>query len=106
MGHLCLSTEIPKVVDTVLRNLESFLGPRCYDVVIKRIEEDYLGGETDIRAAILRRPDLFERALIGLLGEMGEILLVKVCAEIRFENNRLYSSPGDLARCIVTTPKA
>jgi hypothetical protein len=106
MGHYILSREVPKVVDAVLRSLRDFLGPRCFDAVMTRITEDYLHGETDIRAAIAKRPDLFERALIGILGEVGEIMLVKVCAEIRFENNKHYSNPGDLARCLATMPKA
>lgn len=91
----------------MLRSLRDFLGPRCYDAVMTRIaEEDYLSSETDIRVAISKRPDLFERALIGILGEVGEIMLVKVCAEIRFENNQHYLNPGDLARCMATMPKA
>ncbi len=90
----------------MLQNIKDVLGPEVYDVIMTRIAEDYLDPEMDIRTAVMQRPDIFEGALVELLGQMGEILLVKMCQDIGLDDSLHYSRPGDLAKCMAMMAKA
>lgn len=68
-----------KVADAVLTDLHAVFGTRVFDTLVAMMVENHLGGEMDIRTAIMQRPDLFERAFIGILGEVGERILASVC---------------------------
>lgn len=74
------------------------------------IAEDYLG-EMDARTAIIERPDLFERAFVGLLGEAGKKILADICeglcAEFLLDENAADLKTGDLAECMaIIIPKS
>lgn len=86
-------------------NLEEILGIRILEAVAAKISEDYQGGEMDIRYAIIHRPDLFERAFIGMLGDIDERILghvwcSKLCEQFNLHPALTYHTAGDLIRCI------
>ena len=56
------------LAETILGSLEKTFGPVVFPVLMDIIVEDYLG-EMDARTAIIKRPDLFVRAFVGMLGE-------------------------------------
>ena len=103
---MCKLTPDPRdVADALLINLENTLGIRVFDALITNISLDYLGGEMDIRTAIIERPDLFERAIIGMLGSIGERILARIwCVNLReqfrLDPRLIYHNAGDLVRCI------
>lgn len=89
------------LADAILHEMQSFLGRIVYDVVMTRIIDDYLGGDADLRKAILQKPEAFESAFLGLLGDMGAILLSKTLGQIEFRSNHAsYSKQGDFARYV------
>ena len=73
------------------------------------IVEDYLG-EMDARTAIIKRPDLFERAFVGMLGEPGKKILADICEglcmEFLLDRNAAGLRTGDLAECMEIIPKS
>ncbi len=103
---MCTLTADPvNIADALLRNLENTLGIRVFEALITKISLDYLGGEMDVRTAIIDRPDLFERAIIGMFGGTGERILahiwcVNLRKQFRLDFDLVYHSAGDLVRCI------
>ena len=103
MTHLTPDAE--NVADVLLINLEGIIGTLAIDAIVEKISEEYLGNEMDICATIIRRPDLFERALIAILGEIGGRILAyiwcsKLCKQFRLDPSLTYQKAGDLVRCI------
>lgn len=98
-----------KLADAILNELQAMFGSRVFDLLAATIVKDHLGGEMDVRAAIIQRPDRFERAFIEVLGETGERILMNMCsrlhAELNLEGNFAYSKAGDLARCMAIAHK-
>ncbi|MEO9363207.1 MAG: hypothetical protein ABI348_04830 [Nitrososphaera sp.] len=98
-----------KLADAMLDDLQALFGSRVFELLAATIVKDHLGGEMDMRAAIIQRPDLFERAFIEVLGETGERILMNVCgrlhAELHLDENSAYSKAGDLARCMAIVRK-
>jgi hypothetical protein len=103
MTHLTPDAE--NVADVLLINLEGILGTLAFDAIVEKISEDYLGNKMDICATIIRRPDLFERALIAILGEIGGRILAyiwcsKLCKQLNLGSALTYQKAGDLTKCI------
>jgi RecB family endonuclease NucS len=104
--NMCkLPADPGNVADALLINLEDTLGIRVFEALITKISLDYLGGEMDVHTAIIERPDLFERALIGVLGCIGERILahiwcLKLRKQFRLDPSLTYHKAGDLVRCI------
>jgi len=98
--------------EALFTNLESLLGPRVFDAIIEKISYEYLGDELGLGTAIIERPDLFERAFIGIFGEeIGQEILAKTCERTKHElgldkeaeyNEITYSVKGDFAKFVVT----
>jgi hypothetical protein len=101
------SADSEKLADALLAKLEEIFGSLVFDTRVAMIVENNLGGEMDIRRAVMQRPDLFERAFIGILGEIGERILANVCSKLQTEfhldGNIAYAKAGDLARCMAIT---
>lgn len=94
--------DVSEMADLLLTRLEEALGPNIFDALILWIANEYLG-EMEVRTAIIKRPDLFERAFIHALGEAGEALLKTICGDIHKDYalaGRQYSKKGDLPACI------
>lgn len=92
-GKLMMSDAKSNVIaDSVLQNLQNLLGKEMYDVLIARITADYLRDGMNFRDALIQRPDIIEHAMIELLGQMGRIILVKICEDTLYEG--IPSSPG------------
>ncbi|AIC16890.1 hypothetical protein [Nitrososphaera viennensis] len=72
-----------KTADAILADLQAIFGARVFDALAATIVKDHLGGEMDVRTAIMQRPDLFERAFIAILGEIGERVLAFVCNKLQ-----------------------
>lgn len=88
--------------DLLLSRLESILEPDVFDILIDNMTAEYLG-EMDVRTAIVKRPDLFERAFLSVLGNAGEPILKIICDEMRTQHRLKiapYSKAGDLVKCI------
>ena len=63
----------------ILEEIESLLGPSASAAVFIKIEEEYLGNELDILAALMTRSDLVERAFVSILENGGrEVFLMAV----------------------------
>lgn len=89
-----------KFSEAMLLNLRAILGERAYAVVMRHVIDDYLGSEMDIHSAITNRPNVFESALIDLLGQAGMILLRQIVAVTTLGEFN-YSKSGDLAKCMI-----
>jgi hypothetical protein len=72
-----------KMADAILVKLQTIFGARVFDTLAATIVEDHLGGEMDMRTAMIQRPDLFESAFIEILGGIGEKILAKACYEVQ-----------------------
>lgn len=95
------ATELRSFCEALLLNLEAILGKRAYAVVMRRVIDEYLRSREreDICTAIMKRPDIFESAMIDLLGHAGKILLRQSLA-VTTLGSFSYSKTGDLAKCI------
>ena len=100
--------ELRSFCEAVLLNLKSILGKRAYVVVMTHVIDDYFGNikkeQEDIYAAIMKRPDIFESAMIDLLGYAGKILLRQSLA-ITTLGVFSYSKNGDFVKCLATVKK-
>jgi hypothetical protein len=101
-NELIFKTKSRDIIDSILQNLRDILGDEVYDVVMSRIISCYFGKAINVRTALAEDPELFESALLSLLGEMGKILLAKSLDEISAETigGQHYSKSGDFARYI------
>jgi CheY-like chemotaxis protein len=98
-----------KLAESLMSVTKSFLGPRVFDAFSKRMTDEYLGGEMSAYSAIVQRPELFERAFIGMLGQgAGEAILGQICkqaaSELGFQDAiaTTYSRKGDFAIFVAT----
>ncbi|MEO9364114.1 MAG: hypothetical protein ABI348_09455 [Nitrososphaera sp.] len=92
--------ELRSFCEAVLLNLKAILGKRAYAAVMTHVVDEYLGAkDEDIYTAIMKRPDIFESAMIDLLGHAGKILLRQSLA-VTTLGGFCYSRSGDLARCM------
>lgn len=90
--------------DMILKYLRDVLGDLVFDSLVYRIETEYLG-EMKIKTAILRRPELFERTFLDVLGgEAGVRILIDTCNNVgkRLDIDASYSSRGDFAQFMNT----
>ena len=88
------------VIDTLLSVIKQVLGMKMAPLVMKEIHAEYLGREIGIKQCVLQRPDLFERAFLGIVGRAGENILGIVCNEVRsrlqMDGKVSYKKSGDL----------
>jgi hypothetical protein len=95
--------DVETLADAILASLKETFGPLVFTALMDMISEDYLG-EMDARTAIIERPDLFERAFVGMLGVPGKKILADVCEELcaKFfiDRNAAGLGTGDLAKCV------
>lgn len=95
-----------EISGAVLMHLKSMLGPQVTAVLLKELQENYFGAEMDVKTVIAQRPELFERALQGVLGRAGQTILVIICkkvhAQFNLDASMTYSKFGDLAKCMTT----
>jgi hypothetical protein len=93
------------IADSILANLKEIFGWSVYDMLIRKITQNYLNNKIDIRTAIIEHPAVFERAFIGLIGPLGEKFLADVCKEVKSELNlnhyATYSKAGDFEKYII-----
>ncbi|WP_148701103.1 hypothetical protein [Candidatus Nitrososphaera evergladensis] len=94
------------IADAILANIKEIFGWNVYDMMTRKIMENYLNNKIDIRTAIVEHPAVFERAFIGLIGPLGEKFLADVCekvqSELDLDQSTRYSKAGDLAKYIRT----
>lgn len=92
------------VADAILDNLMEIFGWSVYDMLTRKIMQNYLNNKIDIRTAIIEEPGVFERAFIGLIGPLGEKFLANVCEKVQSEldlnHHTTYSKVGDFAKYI------
>lgn len=88
----------------LILQLESFLGPRIVSAVLYEIEQKYLGGEISARQCLTEKPDLFERAIVSIMGPAGEVILAgtwqKTLENLKLNPVCVYSKVGDLQKCV------
>ncbi|AIF84313.1 hypothetical protein NTE_02259 [Candidatus Nitrososphaera evergladensis SR1] len=98
------------IADAVLSGLKETFGWSVYDLLIKKITQNYLNNKIDIRTAIVEHPAVFERAFIGLIGPLGEKFLADVCekvqSELDLDHYATYSRVGDFAKYIMIASHA
>ena len=61
-----------------MSRLEGLLGENVYRILALTLEDDFLGTEKDIKRILQERPELFERAFRGLLGELAGTAVLRV----------------------------
>jgi hypothetical protein len=97
-----LATE--DVAQDILLRLKEILGEHAFAIFQDELEVNYLGNELSLRAAIVERPELFERALQTILGPSGLAVLAIVLqgarAQFHIDKEFAYSKVGDLSRCV------
>jgi hypothetical protein len=71
-----------EVSAAILSQMEALFGPLLMAVLLKELQENYFGDEFDVKRAIAERPDLFERALHGILGKAGTAIMAIVCRKV------------------------
>jgi hypothetical protein len=64
--------------EAFLSRLESLLGPNMFKILTLTLEEDFFGNEKDLMGILQERPDLFERAFRGILGEVAGPAILRV----------------------------
>lgn len=74
----------------ILSRLRLILGSRAFDAIIEEIKANYCG-VMDINTCISERPEVFERALVNIIGIAGSTILGKICDEI-FKEHQPESS--------------
>jgi hypothetical protein len=98
------------IADAILASLKEIFGRSVYDMLTKKITQNYLNNKIDIRIAIIEQPAVFERAFIGLIGPLGEKFLADVCekvqSELDLDNYATYSRSGDFAKYIKAVSNA
>lgn len=91
------------LADAIFDNLRLIFGPIVFPALMEMMAEDYLG-EIDVRTAIITRPDLFERAFVGTLGEPGKKILANICkglcARFLIDGDAAGLDAGNLAKCM------
>jgi hypothetical protein len=91
-----------------LLNLEK-LGKRAMAVIKAEIEENYFGKELSFAAALLKRPDLVERAFTAVLGSAAiaifELALNQVSAQFNIDVTIADLKPGSLGERLVSLSK-
>lgn len=91
----------------IVAKLEVDLGSESLNLIGKMITETYLGGEMDLRTAILERPAVVRRAFVEILGDVGEVLLMNACknsyAKFGVDKSECCSEPGDFAKCVISS---
>lgn len=64
--------------EAFLSRLESLLGANVYRILALTLEDDFFGKEKDVKRILQERPELFERALRGLLGELAGTAVLRI----------------------------
>ena len=64
--------------EVFLSRLESLLGTDIYRILALTLEDDFFGNEKDIKRVLQERPELFERAFRGLLGELAGTAVLRI----------------------------
>jgi hypothetical protein len=85
--------------------LEFAFGATIFEALSEEISQEFLKGKIGVRTAIIHKPELFERAFIEILGEMGERILgciwnSELRSKFSLDINLGYHEAGDLAKCI------
>ena len=61
-----------------LSRLESLLGTDIYRILALTLEDDFFGNEKDVKKILQERPELFERAFRGVLGELAGTAVLRI----------------------------
>lgn len=61
-----------------LSRLESLLGTDIYRILALTLEDDFFGNEKDVKRILQERPELFERAFRGVLGELAGTAVLRI----------------------------
>lgn len=88
-----------------VERMEFYLGARMTPIILREIEDEYLGGQMDAMTCFIERPDLFEKAFHGILGSASHNIIAMICEDIRSELNLptsiSYAHGGNLKECIM-----
>lgn len=98
-----------QVADALVTELQFLLGTEVFSALSRTISRDFLGDEMDLRTSIIYRPELFERAFIGIIGDIGvgileHIWYTKLRMQFDLDSSESYQIAGDLAKCIRAIP--
>lgn len=75
---VCQDVMREEQAEKFLSQLEDLLGPRIYRVLALTLEDDFFGNEKDLKRILQERPELFERAFRGVLGELAGTAVLRV----------------------------
>ena len=76
--RLCQTGMQEDQAEAFLSRLEGLLGEDVYRILALTLEDDFFGNEKDIKRILQERPELFERAFRGLLGELAGTAVLRV----------------------------
>lgn len=93
-----------------LSNLENLLGRRVLSNIQSEIEENYLWKELSFEGALVKRPELFERAFVALLGSAAATILTlaleAAAAQLGMDAAFAGLKPGSLAEYLALLTKS
>ncbi len=100
-----LKSQQAHIADAVLAKLKERFGTDFYNLLTTKIAHDYFNDKIhDISTSLITNPSVFERAFLGLIGPLGEDVLVNVCEKVQsdldLDNSTRYSKIGDFAKYI------
>lgn len=75
---VCQDVMQEEQADAFLSRLEDLLGPRIYRVLALTLEDDFFGNEKDVKKVLQERPELFERAFRGILGDLAGTAVLRI----------------------------
>lgn len=75
---VCQSVMEEEQADAFLSRLKDLLGPNVYHILALTLEDDFFGNEKDVKRILQERPELFERAFRGVLGELAGTAVLRI----------------------------
>ena len=81
------------------------MGTELFSALSKLVIRDYRGDEMDLLICIMHRPEVVERAFIGIIGVRDERIVEhtwssRLQEQFKITLRETYQSQGDLAKCI------
>lgn len=64
--------------EAFLSRLKDLLGSDVYQILALTLEDDFFGNEKDVKRILQEKPELFERAFKGVLGELAGTAILRI----------------------------
>lgn len=75
---VCQSGMEEEQAEAFLSRLKDLLGPNVYQILALTLEDDFFGNEKDVKRILQEKPELFEEAFRGVLGELAGTAILRI----------------------------